>query len=58
MWCTNMDQNAAINLINTSVHSPPSVRVQGSLANFEQFAHTFNCSSNTTMNPERKCVLW
>ncbi|XP_027194172.2 neprilysin-1-like [Dermatophagoides pteronyssinus] len=58
MWCTNMDQNAAINIIENSVHSPPSVRVLGSLANFEQFSHTFNCPINKPMNPEKKCVLW
>ena len=55
MWCAHMDHGV---LENDIAHSPPSIRVVGSLANFDKFADAFNCSLGSRMNPAEKCILW
>ncbi|UXI15551.1 ABC transporter G family member 20-like [Sarcoptes scabiei] len=58
MWCVNMDQKAVESMVAYNVHSPPSIRVLGSLANFDQFSKAFGCPSGSPMNPHPKCVIW
>lgn len=58
MWCTQSDPDDIESDIRKNVHSPPSIRVQGVLANFDQFARAFSCPVGSKMNPEKKCVLW
>lgn len=55
MWCARLDPSE-INVQN--VHSPPSIRVLGSLANFDEFTKAFNCKKDSKMNRANKCVLW
>ena len=40
------------------VHSPAHARVVLSLANFDEFAKTYNCPVNSRMNPKDKCIVW
>jgi len=40
------------------VHSPGIARVNGVVANSKHFAQTFNCPTNSPMNPENKCLIW
>ena len=40
------------------VHSPEKYRVNGALANFDEFAQTFQCPIGTNMNPKSKCHFW
>jgi len=40
------------------VHSPGIARVNGVVANSKHFAKTFNCPTNSPMNPENKCLIW
>jgi predicted metalloendopeptidase len=58
MWCSNMMPDAIKKSLEGSVHSPESVRVKGSLANFNAFAEAFNCAQGNKMNPQNKCILW
>ncbi|CAJ0574270.1 unnamed protein product, partial [Mesorhabditis spiculigera] len=39
-------------------HPPLSVRLNGSLQNFEPFAVAFKCKINSPMNPMKKCRVW
>uniref|UniRef100_A0A8D2IXV2 Uncharacterized protein n=1 Tax=Varanus komodoensis TaxID=61221 RepID=A0A8D2IXV2_VARKO len=39
-------------------HSPPPLRVLGSLRNSQDFARNFHCSSKSSMNPVLKCRIW
>jgi len=40
------------------VHPPGIARVNGVVANSEHFAKTFNCPRKSSMNPEKKCIIW
>ncbi|XP_042310364.1 kell blood group glycoprotein [Sceloporus undulatus] len=39
-------------------HSPPSLRVLGSLSNSRDFSRLFHCPSKSQMNPTLKCHIW
>ncbi|ESO99538.1 hypothetical protein LOTGIDRAFT_113606, partial [Lottia gigantea] len=58
IWCNKVREEAAIRQILTGVHSPPNLRVIGSVQNSKDFSDVFGCSSSTNMNPENKCYVW
>lgn len=58
MWCANVDQQEIIDDVLNNPHSPLSIRVRGSLANFDQFTAAFGCPVGSKMNPNDKCILW
>ncbi|XP_054160744.1 neprilysin-4-like [Oppia nitens] len=60
MWCSNILPDALKDSLNRDKHSPEPVRVNGSLANFEEFAQTFNCKSTDKMSrqPMDRCLVW
>uniref|UniRef100_A0A670ZPZ2 Kell metallo-endopeptidase (Kell blood group) n=1 Tax=Pseudonaja textilis TaxID=8673 RepID=A0A670ZPZ2_PSETE len=39
-------------------HSPPPLRVLGSLSNSQHFSRHFQCPSESPMNPALKCRIW
>ncbi|XP_061493594.1 kell blood group glycoprotein isoform X2 [Rhineura floridana] len=39
-------------------HSPPPLRVRGSLSNSQDFSRHFHCPSKSPMNPTVKCHIW
>ena len=40
------------------VHAAGQARINGVVANFEEFADAFQCAAGSPMNPENKCGLW
>jgi predicted metalloendopeptidase len=38
--------------------SPPQLRVNGAVAQSEQFSKAFQCPSGRPMNPQKKCQTW
>eukprot|EP00833_Pecoramyces_ruminatium_P000497 jgi/Orpsp1_1/1174529/evm.model.c7180000050461.2 len=40
-----------------SDHSPGIARINGVVTNSKHFAKTFNCPTNSPMNPEIKCII-
>uniref|UniRef100_A0A1W7RA39 Neprilysin n=1 Tax=Hadrurus spadix TaxID=141984 RepID=A0A1W7RA39_9SCOR len=58
VWCSNERKEFLQNMIQYNSHSPARYRVQGPCSNFEEFSKTFDCSADSTMNPEHKCLLW
>ena len=57
MWCDNRDQRTAQYELDTE-HSPHHARVVLPLANFDEFAKTYNCPIGSNMNPKNRCVVW
>ena len=57
MWCDNRDKRTAGYEV-ASTHSPAHARVVLPLANFDEFAKTYNCPIGSNMNPKDKCVIW
>ncbi|XP_043462184.1 neprilysin-21-like [Leptopilina heterotoma] len=41
-----------------TIHSPPMLRVIGTLMNMPEFAELYHCEEGRTMNPREKCDLW
>lgn len=59
MWCGEESNNYLQTLVATSNTYPPKkFRVIGSLSNMKEFADAFQCPLGSTMNPEKKCILW
>jgi predicted metalloendopeptidase len=57
-WCSKSTPDAMHNSILTDMHSPPRLRVIGTISNSNEFAKAFNCPINSNMNPLKKCILW
>lgn len=60
VWCSqSTPQSDHYSLIEDS-HSPPRLRVLGTLANSEYFSDTFQCEQGRPMNPgkEARCSVW
>ena len=56
--CENNDKKSAELQLMNDFHSPSHARVVLSLANFDEFAKTYNCPVNSRMNPKDKCITW
>lgn len=57
-WCTKSTSDALRSSILSDLHSPPKMRVIGTLSNSNEFSKAFNCPINSKMNPQLKCQLW
>ncbi|PSN56810.1 hypothetical protein C0J52_02674 [Blattella germanica] len=57
VWCSTGTKEAELLRLN-DVHSPPRLRVIGTLTNMEDFAKTWKCPPGSAMHPRNKCVLW
>ena len=57
IWCEVHNKEGFKKSLNDN-HSPGRFRANGVLVNTIQFAQTFNCPLNSTMNPIEKCVIW
>lgn len=58
IWCGALRPEAAISKTRTAVHAPGRFRVIGSLSNMKEFSEVFQCSEDSAMNPNRRCVVW
>eukprot|EP00026_Physarum_polycephalum_P004314 Phypoly_transcript_04332.p1 GENE.Phypoly_transcript_04332~~Phypoly_transcript_04332.p1 ORF type:complete len:714 (-),score=121.16 Phypoly_transcript_04332:26-2167(-) len=57
-WCTKATTQGIIAQLQQDEHSPSQFRVNGPLANLQEFADAFSCPKNSPMNPTNKCELW
>uniref|UniRef100_A0A336KCR9 CSON013010 protein n=1 Tax=Culicoides sonorensis TaxID=179676 RepID=A0A336KCR9_CULSO len=57
-WCTKYKPEALKYTIITDSHSPGRFRVMGPFINSKAFANDFKCSSESKMNPQKKCEVW
>uniref|UniRef100_A0A1A9W6K4 Peptidase M13 C-terminal domain-containing protein n=1 Tax=Glossina brevipalpis TaxID=37001 RepID=A0A1A9W6K4_9MUSC len=57
LWCSDAHP-AVLNMQSSDIHVPNKYRVIGSLSNFEEFSNAFNCPIGSSMNPEKKCVIY
>lgn len=58
VWCAVVTPESAEISVRTDPHSPPQVRVLGTLSNSPAFAEAWNCPANSPMNPSTKCEVW
>ncbi|XP_077993411.1 endothelin-converting enzyme 2-like isoform X2 [Glandiceps talaboti] len=57
-WCSNLRERRAKLQLLTDSHSPEQYRVIGTLSQYEEFSHAFNCPLGSPMNPKDKCSVW
>lgn len=57
MWCSVSKEPEMRNILRGD-HAPPQFRVWGSIMNSAEFSRDFNCSPNSSMDPEEKCEIW
>lgn len=57
-WCTKATDEALKAQVEMDSHPPSKFRVNLPLANFEEFANTFQCPKDSPMNPSKRCILW
>ena len=58
VWCSKFRDAKMKTQIETGQHSPGKYRINGPLANNQDFARDFNCPLASGMNPEKKCEVW
>jgi len=58
VWCSLFTPQSISVSTKTDPHSPGPYRVIGALVNSPEFASAFGCPTNSSMNPENKCLLW
>jgi len=61
VWCDISTKEAAHQSALEDAHSPPRLRVMGTLSNSIDFAREFNCKRGSKMNPadpSYKCKVW
>ncbi|KDR08433.1 Neprilysin-2 [Zootermopsis nevadensis] len=58
VWCESSTKESLLQEVLTDSHSPHRLRVQGTLANSQDFAHAWNCHTGSPMNPQDKCLIW
>jgi putative endopeptidase len=58
VWCQNVTEAAARQLVQTDPHSPGEFRVIGSVSNMPEFAQAFGCKAGQPMVREPACRAW
>jgi len=61
VWCDHSTPQASHLATMEDAHSPPRLRVIGTLSNSFDFAREFKCKKGSKMNPEdpnSKCKVW
>jgi putative endopeptidase len=58
VWCQNVTEAAARQLVQTDPHSPGEFRVIGSVGNMPEFAAAFGCKAGQPMVREPACRAW
>ncbi|XP_011496127.1 PREDICTED: neprilysin-like, partial [Ceratosolen solmsi marchali] len=58
IWCNKYRPEALKGRVIVDVHSPGEFRVIGPLSNMAEFSRDFNCPSDSSMNPTKKCSVW
>ena len=61
VWCDISTPEAEHLSAMEDAHSPPRLRVLGTLSNSKQFADEFSCKPGTMMNPldpKKHCQVW
>jgi predicted metalloendopeptidase len=56
--CTAATDEFMKNLVEEGDRAPAMHLVNTVLANFPEFAKTFNCAPNTKMNPTNRVEVW
>ncbi|XP_023331753.1 endothelin-converting enzyme homolog [Eurytemora carolleeae] len=60
VWCSLSTPESEHYSLIEDAHSPPRLRVLGTLSNSDYFSETYKCKEGSKMNPERakKCTVW
>lgn len=58
VWARNVRPQQIQNQVTTDPHPPAKYRVNGSLANIEQFQKAFNIPDDSPMVNKNRCVIW
>ncbi|XP_053157205.1 kell blood group glycoprotein isoform X4 [Hemicordylus capensis] len=56
--CGHQSLEGLQTFLHRVLHSPPPLRVLGSLSNSQDFSRSFNCPRQSPMNPALKCRIW
>ncbi|XP_068158150.1 neprilysin-1 [Drosophila tropicalis] len=56
--CTDILAERRQSRVISNVHPPEELRVFAIMVNSEEFAQAFECTSESKMNPQRKCVIY
>ncbi|XP_054859040.1 kell blood group glycoprotein [Eublepharis macularius] len=56
--CGHQSLEGLQNFLHSDLHSPPPLRVLGSLSNSPDFSTHFHCPSKSPMSPALKCHIW
>jgi putative endopeptidase len=57
-FAENMTPGSAYRQISNDVHAPTQYRVNGTLANMQQFQQVFVISNDSPMVNQKRCVMW
>jgi len=56
--CANVAPKTVRARVTTDPHSPPHVRVNGTVRNMPEFEKTFACKPGAPMAPSKRCRVW
>lgn len=56
--CGDQNLEGLQDFLSRDPHSPPQLRVIGSLSNSQDFSRHFQCPNKSAMNPPLKCSIW
>ena len=58
VWASNIRPEEEINLVTVDPHPPARYRVNGTLANMQEFQNAFSIPSSSTMVNKEICIIW
>ena len=58
IWCAVRREEEAQVRLQTDEHSPPQVRVNGTLRQTPAFSEAFQCKAGSKMRAENVCAVW